>query len=606
MAKYKEEEARKIAESVWNKLLSFAGYGFNKCLDEDECILKFGYNDGMYVPTIGEMYKIMHMSAKEAKECGHASLRKKYNKSGYGMCLSLSKDNKRIKKNKIVDITPSGFRKVYNVTTETGRNIRVTMNHKFPTPNGEKMLCELKVGDVLYCIGDYEITPYIKTGGNSGNFPKKGQSGFQKKVGYVRTNLFKDFRKKHIGCSCEICGRKYDEDSRFEVHHRNKNRNNNLERNLIWLCNSCHKKIHYEELNRVKVGEKGYFVNQEKIISIDYCGYKQTYNVEVSGDVSHTFLNFEGIVTSNSHAAAYTIMGYWSQWFKVNYPLEFWTTSLQFATEAEVPYRLAEMKKTGVDIEIRPPDVNYSEKNFTCDAKEQRIFFSINKIKQVGDVAVENILKTREEGGRFFSLEEFCSRVPKKVNKRIIVHLIIAGAFDMIEDIRNPRERRKLLQQYLESKGDKLPEAYRGEEAQTNAFWILEQKKLTGFGEIDYESMIRESIPNKRVAKMYVNDIEFLGAKENDEVTIAGRLMYYHENETKNGTMCGMQIDCNNTIIYFTAWPDFYKDIKDEIEDIKGCLIAVCGTVKKDKFKGDKRVYSNNGTRLFIINSKID
>ena len=322
--------------------------------------------------------------------------------------------------------------------------------------------------------------------------------------------------------------------------------------------------------------------------------------------VWNKLLSFAGYGFNKSHAAAYTIMGYWSQWFKVNYPLEFWTTSLQFATEAEVPYRLAEMKKTGVDIEIRPPDVNYSEKNFTCDAGEQRIFFSINKIKQVGDVAVENILKTREEGGRFFSLEEFCSRVPKKVNKRIIVHLIIAGAFDMIEDIRNPRERRKLLQQYLESKGDKLPEAYRGEEAQTNAFWILEQKKLTGFGEIDYESMIRESIPNKRVAKMYVNDIEFLGAKENDEVTIAGRLMYYHENETKNGTMCGMQIDCNNTIIYFTAWPDFYKDIKDEIEDIKGCLIAVCGTVKKDKFKGDKRVYSNNGTRLFIINSKID
>jgi DNA polymerase-3 subunit alpha len=334
--------------------------------------------------------------------------------------------------------------------------------------------------------------------------------------------------------------------------------------------------------------------------------YKEEEARKIAESVWNKLLSFAGYGFNKSHAAAYTIMGYWSQWFKVNYPLEFWTTSLQFATEAEVPYRLAEMKKTGVDIEIRPPDVNYSEKNFTCDAGEQRIFFSINKIKQVGDVAVENILKTREEGGRFFSLEEFCSRVPKKVNKRIIVHLIIAGAFDMIEDIRNPRERRKLLQQYLESKGDKLPEAYRGEEAQTNAFWILEQKKLTGFGEIDYESMIRESIPNKRVAKMYVNDIEFLVAKENDEVTIAGRLMYYHENETKNGTMCGMQIDCNNTIIYFTAWPDFYKDIKDEMEDIKGCLIAVCGTVKKDKFKGDKRVYSNNGTRLFIINSKID
>ena len=37
-------------------------------------------------------------------------------------------------------------------------------------------------------------------------------------------------------------------------------------------------------------------------------------------------------------------MSYWSQWFKVNYPLEFWTTALQFSKEGEVPYRLAELR----------------------------------------------------------------------------------------------------------------------------------------------------------------------------------------------------------------------------------------------------------------------
>ena len=67
-----------------------------------------------------------------------------------------------------------------------------------------------------------------------------------------------------------------------------------------------------------------------------------------------------------------------------------------------------------------------------------------------------------------------------------------------------------------------MPEEYQTEDALTNAFWILEQKRLTGFGEVDYESMIRDSIPNKRVAKMYVNDTEFLATKENTEVTVAG------------------------------------------------------------------------------------
>jgi DNA polymerase III alpha subunit len=191
------------------------------------------------------------------------------------------------------------------------------------------------------------------------------------------------------------------------------------------------------------------------------------------------------------------------------------------------------------------------------------------------------------------------------VNKRVIVGLIVAGAFDIIENLRNPRDRRNLLKRYLEERGDTLPEQYCVEDAKTNAFWILEQKKLTGFGEIDYETMIRESIPNKRVAKMYVNDVEFAGSKENEEVTVAGRLIFYRENDTKNGKMCTLQIDCNNTIINFVAWADAYEKFSDQIEDLKGCLIAVCGVVKKDKYKGDKRVYSNDGTRLFMINSKI-
>ena len=69
---------------------------------------------------------------------------------------------------------------------------------------------------------------------------------------------------------------------------------------------------------------------------------------EIAEKVWEKLLAFSGYGFNKSHAAAYTIMSYWSQWFKVNYPLEFWTTALQFAKESEVPYRLAELKKTGV------------------------------------------------------------------------------------------------------------------------------------------------------------------------------------------------------------------------------------------------------------------
>ena len=322
---------------------------------------------------------------------------------------------------------------------------------------------------------------------------------------------------------------------------------------------------------------------------------------EYADHVWDKLLAFSGYGFNKSHAAAYSIMSYWSQWFKVNYPLEFWTTALQFSKEGEVPYRLAELKKTGVEIEIRPPDVNFSDINFTCDAKEQRIFFSLTKIKGVGEVAVQNIMTTRREGGQFYSLEEFLSRVPSKVNKTVVKCLIVAGAFDLLEGVNNPRDRRKVLARYLESRGDTMPDEYLTEDAKSNAFWILEQKRLTGFGEVDYENMIKDAIPNKRLAKIYVNDTEFLATREKTEVAVAGKLIYYKEKDIKNGTMCTINIDCNNTIIPVLLWPDAYEKLGEDIANIKGCVVALSGTVEKDKWKNEKKIYSNNKTKLYVI-----
>ena len=322
----------------------------------------------------------------------------------------------------------------------------------------------------------------------------------------------------------------------------------------------------------------------------------------MSGEVSHTFVTSEGIVTSNSHAAAYSIMSYWSQWFKVNYPLEFWTTSLQEAEETDIPFRLAEMKKTGVEIEIRPPDVNFSNSNFTCDPAENRIFFSLGKIKGLGDVAVKNIIETREKGGEFFSLEEFLSRVPSKVNKTVVKCLIIAGAFDLLENIKDHRDIRNLLETYLKMKNDVLPEKYQTNEAKTsNSFWVFEQKSLTGFGEVDYEGLISDSIPNKRLAKLYVTGLEFNNAKEGDEVAIAGKVIAGAERQIKNGLIVTFNLDSNNTIIPVTLWPDAYERIGERLEDIRGKVICVNGRVKKDKFRGLKTLFSDDRTKLYII-----
>lgn len=312
---------------------------------------------------------------------------------------------------------------------------------------------------------------------------------------------------------------------------------------------------------------------------------------------------FSSYSFNKSHAAAYSYISYWSMWLKVNYPLEFWTVSLSESKESEIPYRLAEIKKSGIAVEVRPPDVNHSGDYFTCDQKEQRIFFSLNKIKGVGDVAVKALIDERNANGEFFDFDEFISRVPSKVNKTVVKGLIIGGAFDLLCDIKQPRDRKKLLERYLiEMKGDKeLPSEYSSPDSNTNAFWIQEQKKLTGFGEIDYENYIKDLIPNKRFVRLYVDENEFARVPEKKEVVIAGKFLFYRENNTKNGVMCTIQIDCNNTIINCNIWPDTYQLYRDEIEDYKNKIVAISGIAQKDKFRNERRLYSNDRTRMYIV-----
>ncbi|SPU54070.1 DNA polymerase III subunit alpha [Bordetella trematum] len=97
-------------------------------------------------------------------------------------------------------------------------------------------------------------------------------------------------------------------------------------------------------------------------------------------------------------------------------------------------------RDNGVD--VLPPDVNESgyrfapvEDSWTAKGKPPRTMrYGLGAVKGTGQGAVEEILRAREEGGRFANLFDFCRRVSKHaVNRRTIEALIRAGAFDTIE-----------------------------------------------------------------------------------------------------------------------------------------------------------------------------
>src|SRR5438552_1311075 len=82
-------------------------------------------------------------------------------------------------------------------------------------------------------------------------------------------------------------------------------------------------------------------------------------------------------------------------------------------------------------IRVEPPDVNVSAVRFSVAGDTVR--FGLAAIKNVGEGAMESILRARAEAGPFTSLEDFCARVDLRlVNRRVLESLSKAGAFDSL------------------------------------------------------------------------------------------------------------------------------------------------------------------------------
>lgn len=330
-------------------------------------------------------------------------------------------------------------------------------------------------------------------------------------------------------------------------------------------------------------------------------GVAEKRAIEQASEVWEKMLAFASYGFNKSHAVAYTMMSYWSQWFKVNYPLEFWTTSLQYASkESDIPYRLVEMKKTGAEIEVRPPDINFSGETFTCDPKTNRIFFSLGKVKGVGERALTLLKAMKDEHGEVFSFEDFITSAPKGINRTVVLRLIMAGAFDLVEDIRNPRQRLDIVKQYLERRSEPLPDEFTSPDVHTNAWWVFKQRELTGYGEVDYERMMNEYGLGKRMVRLYVTAAEFERKHEGDEVCIVGRVNNVFERQTKGGDSYGvLQVEVNDLIIQITLWPDFWLHQSENESTLLNRIVAVSGRV--NYFAGKKTVQSSQSTRLEIL-----
>ncbi len=150
---------------------------------------------------------------------------------------------------------------------------------------------------------------------------------------------------------------------------------------------------------------------------------------EKAGKMFDLMEHFAGYGFNKSHSAAYAMIAYQTAYLKSHYPVEFLASLLtcDMDNTDKVILYINECREMG--IQVLPPDVNESHKDFTV--VKNSIRFGLAAVKNVGQSAIEAILKAREKQERFSSLHEFCQKVDQRtVNKRVIESLVKCGAFD--------------------------------------------------------------------------------------------------------------------------------------------------------------------------------
>lgn len=202
-----------------------------------------------------------------------------------------------------------------------------------------------------------------------------------------------------------------------------------------------------------------------RVVRVRYVGKRRMCDLEVANP-THNFLLPNGVVTSNSHAYAYTYISSRLLWLKAHYPLEFYNAILMCENDDD-KFREYKLDAKYHGVEIKPIDINKSKVNFHID--DGKIYFGFKNIKGIGEGVAERIVEHQP----YSSFPDFLERFG--TDGGTLKALCAIGVFDKLEPhhdhehlrkfhefykdhIRKRRDRQKRFETSLEKKDVELRE----------------------------------------------------------------------------------------------------------------------------------------------------
>ncbi|MEK9726960.1 MAG: DNA polymerase III subunit alpha, partial [Candidatus Margulisiibacteriota bacterium] len=311
---------------------------------------------------------------------------------------------------------------------------------------------------------------------------------------------------------------------------------------------------------------------------------KKSINVGVAEKIFDLCYKFAEYGFNKSHSAAYALISYQTAYLKTHFRDEYvlgLLLSVLGNTDRTAVY-VAEAKRLGM--RIVPPDVNVS--NYVHVLLDGSLVFGLGSIKGIGESPVATIVKERQSGGPFKSAFDFFNRIKgQDVNKRVVEHLIRAGALDSVE-----KNRSKLLGCY-EDILEKMHTSMRHQQAgQVGLFQTLDEDfysdilNSTSFKEIPDLELLRHekeligdyltAHPLDGFLKDWQSGVALadLGASFDKEVVdVVGVLSNVIHRTTKNNQPFTMgeieDFGSKRTFLAFNspAYPKMIQHVKDDV-----------------------------------------
>ena len=145
---------------------------------------------------------------------------------------------------------------------------------------------------------------------------------------------------------------------------------------------------------------------------------KSGVNTDVANHIFDLMEKFAGYGFNKSHSAAYALIAYQTAWLKAHYPAAFMAAVLSCDMDKTEKIIVLLDECRALKLHVSPPHINNSEYFFKV-ADDHHLMYGLGAIKGVGEAAIENIIDTRNQGGPFKHIFDFCQRIDlRKINKR--------------------------------------------------------------------------------------------------------------------------------------------------------------------------------------------